>query len=178
MAEPQGPMGEHPHRRAILAGVAALVLGFAIALIVAGGDDDRPPGEETTQRPQTAETETETVTEPETTPRETETARPRPPNRDLAEIQQVVALLVESAEVRDGAGVCRALGQPPGSGPDAAEACADRAGIDLADLPGSDELSFERVEASGGRGRAVLSTGDTVELRREGGRWIVTALSA
>ena len=169
-------MAEHPHRRAILAGLAALVLGFAIALIVAGGDDDRPPGEETTQRPQTTETETETVTE--TAPAPGETVRRPPPARDFAAIQTVVTLLVESAELGEAAGVCRALGQQPGgSGPEAAQRCADRAGIDLQALPGSDELSFEQVDASGNRGTARLSTGDTVSLRRTGGRWIVIGIS-
>jgi hypothetical protein len=166
-------MAEHPHRRAILAGVAALLLGFVLALIVAGGDDDQPPGEETTQRMQTADTQTETA--PAREPGET-VERP-PPARDFAEIQTAVTLLVESAEVGDAAGVCRALGQPPaGNGPEAAQRCADRAGIDLQALPGSDELSFEEVNASGNRGTARLSRGDTVSLRRRGGRWVVTEI--
>ncbi|HEX2233881.1 MAG TPA: hypothetical protein VHG69_11030 [Thermoleophilaceae bacterium] len=167
-------MAEHPHRRAIAAGLAALVLGLVVALIVAGGDDDAPPGEEARQTTAPTEPQTETQTETAPTPRETETTPTRPPRRDLAAIQQVVALLIESAEIRDGAGVCHALGQPQGSGPEAAEACADRAGIDLSQLPGSDELSFERVRASGDRGRVVLGSGDSVSLRRQGDSWVVT----
>jgi hypothetical protein len=166
-------MAEHPHRRAIAAGLAALVLGFVIALIVAGGDDDRPPGEETSRRPAT--TETETVTR--TAPAPGETVRRPPPAGAFVEIQRAVALLVESAETRDAAGVCRALGQPLGSGPDAAETCADRAGIDLAQLPGSDELSFAQVQASGDRGRVELASGDVVSLRRRGDNWVVTRVS-
>jgi hypothetical protein len=168
-------MAEHPHRRAIAAGVAALVIGFVIALAVAGGDDDTPPPE-TTGRPQTAETET--VTETETVREPGETVRRPPPARDFAAIQATVVLLVESAETRDAEGVCRALGQAPeGTGQDAAQACADRAGIDLAALPSSDELSFEEIDASGNRGRARLASGDTVRLRRAGGRWVVTGIS-
>ena len=169
-------MAEHPHRRAIAAGIAALVIGFAVALAVAGGDDDAPPGEGTAQRPETADTQT--VTETETVREPGETVRRPPPARDFAAIQATVVRLVESAETRDAQGVCRALGQAPaGTGPDAAQGCADRAGIDLAALPSSDELSFERVEASGNRGRATLASGDTVTLRRSGGRWVVTGLT-
>ena len=93
-------------------------------------------------------------------------------------IQTAVTLLVESSELGEAAGVCRALGQAQsGSGPEAAQRCARRAGIDLQALPGSDELSFERIEASGNRGSARLSTGDTVSLRRTGRRWLVTGVS-
>jgi len=168
-------VAEHPHRRAIAAGAVALVTGFVLALILAGGEDDRPPGTQTTERTAT----TETVTETETTPQATETAEQRPPRRDLAGIQAAVILLVESAELGEASGVCRALGQPAsGGGPEGAQRCADRAGIDLQALPGSDELSFEQVDARGDRGRARLSTGDTIELRRTGGRWVVTGLSS
>jgi hypothetical protein len=167
-------MAEHPHRRAIAAGIAALAIGFVLALIVAGGEDDEPPRTSPTERPAT----TETVTETETPPRRTETVRRPPPARDFVAIQEAVTLLVESAELGDAAGVCRALGRPArGSGPEAAQRCADRAGIDLQALPSSDEFSFERIEASGNRGSARLSTGDTVSLRRSGGRWVVTGVS-
>jgi hypothetical protein len=167
-------MAEHPHRRAIAAGVAALAIGFVLALIVAGGEDDEPPGTTPTARTAT----TETVTETETGPRRTETVRRPPAVRDFVAIQEAVTLLVESAELGDAEGACRALGQMPrGSGPEASQRCADRAGIDLQALPGSDELSFEQVDASGNRGSARLSTGDTVSLRRRAGRWVVTGVS-
>ena len=171
-------MPENPRRRAIAAGVAALLIGFVVALVVAGGDDDAPPAERTTQPARTTQTETvtETATAPEAT--ETETAGQEPPRRDLAAIQATVVLLVESAETRDAEGVCRALGQfSAGTSTDAAQECADRAGIDLAALPSSDELSFERVEASGSVGLALLANGDTITLRRTGGRWVVTSHS-
>jgi hypothetical protein len=168
-------MAEHPHRRAIAAGLTALVIGFVIALAVAGGDDDTP-APETTERPATTETATETETETVREPGET-VDRP-PPARDFAAIQATIVLLVESAETRNAQGVCRALGQTPaGGGQDAAQGCADRAGIDLAALPSSDELSFEQVAATGNRGRARLASGDTVTLRRTGGRWVVTGIS-
>lgn len=170
-------MAEHPHRRAILAGVAALLIGFVIALAVAGGDDDTPTPE-TTERPATTETQTVTETETETVREPGETVRRPPPARDFAAIQSTIVLLVESAETRNAQGVCRALGQAPeGTGQDAAQACADRAGIDLEALPSSDELSFEQVDASGNRGRARLGSGDTITLRRAGGRWVVTGIS-
>jgi hypothetical protein len=162
------------------AGVAALLIGFVVALIVAGGDDDRPPGPETAERTARTETgsDTETTTETATAPQPVEPAEPTVPQRDLAAIQATVVLLVESAETRDARGVCRALGQAPvGTSRDVAQECADRAGIDLATLPGSDELSFEEVEVSGTRARAELASGDAVILRRRGGRWVVTSLS-
>jgi pyruvate/2-oxoglutarate dehydrogenase complex dihydrolipoamide acyltransferase (E2) component len=174
-------MAEHPHRRAIAAGAAALLIGFVIALIVAGGDDDRSPGPETAERTATTEpgTETEATGETETAPQAVEPAEPTVPQRDLAAIQATVVLLVESAEVRDGEGVCRALGQSPNAtSRDAAQDCADRAGIDLAALPGSDELSFDHVDASGSRGRAELANGDVITLRRRGGRWVVTGIES
>jgi hypothetical protein len=165
-------VGEHPHRRAIAAGAVALLLGFVLALILAGGEDDQPPGTTPTEPPATTETVTETGPAPG------ETVRRPPPARDFVAIQAAVTLLVESAELGDAAGVCRALGQPrAGSGPEAAQRCADRAGIDLQALPGSDELSFEDVTASGNRGTARLSTGDTVRLRRQDGRWVVTGIA-
>jgi hypothetical protein len=168
-------MAEHPHRRAIAAGVAALVIGFVIALAVAGGDDDTPPPE-TTERARTAETDT--VTETETVREPGETVRRPPPARDFAAIQSTIVLLVESAETRNAEGVCRALGQAPvGTSEDVAQECADRAGVDLSALPSSDELSFEEVGASGNRGRARLGSGDTITLRRAGGRWVVTGIS-
>jgi hypothetical protein len=169
---------EHPHRRAIAAGVAALLIGFVVALIVAGGEDDQPPGPATAERTARTGTATETQPEAETerAPQAVEPAQPTVPRRDLAAIQGTVVLLVESAETRYGQGVCRALGQSPSGTGDAAQDCADRAGIDLAALPGSDELSFDEVDASGDRGRVRLSSGDTIALRRRGGRWVVTGI--
>ena len=167
-------MREYPRRRAIVAGVMALLAGIALAFAVAGGDDDEPPG---TTRTQTAAT-TETVTEPA---RETgETVRRPPPARDFAAIQTAVTRLVESAELNDARGVCRSLGQPAsGSGPEAARRCADAVGIDLFALPSSDELSFDRVELPSRRSaRVVLGGGETVVLRRSDGSWIVTAFRA
>jgi len=170
-------MAEHPHRRAIAAGVVALLVGFALALILAGGEDDQPPGTtpDRTARTDTAPTVTETVPAPE----DTDTAGREPPRRDAAAIQATVILLVESAELGEAAGVCRALGQPlSGSGPEAAQQCADRAGIDLQALPSSDELSFEEVLLAGReRANVRLSTGDTVHLHRSGGRWVVTRIT-
>ena len=40
------------------------------------------------------------------------------------------------------------------------------------------EDAFEATEVAGGRATARLSTGARVELRRAGGRWIVTGVSA
>jgi hypothetical protein len=168
-------VAEHPHRRAILAGVVALIAGLAVALIVAGGEDDQPPGTTPTAGRTTAP---EPTTETAPAPRRTETTERARSRRDVAAIQRAVVSLVESAELGDAAGVCRALGQPPvGRGPMGAQQCADRANVDLFALPSSDELSFERVQASGDEGRAVLSTGATIELRRENGRWIVSRVS-
>ena len=174
-------MDERPdRRRMIAAGAAALVLGVVIALVVADDDGDRPPGTTATTGPTAMTTETTPGTTTQAAPAPTDTARQPVPRRDLAAIQTTVTLLVEAAELNDAAGVCRALGQPAtGSSPDMAQQCADRAGIDLQALPGSDELSFDRTTLAGpNRARVLLATGDTVELSRANGRWVVTGLSS
>jgi hypothetical protein len=171
-------MAENSRRRMIAVGAAALLIGFVLALLVAGGDDDdQAQGPETGERTATTETTAGPGTETATAPQAVEPVEPAVPQRDLAGIQATVVLLVESAEVRDGRGVCRALGEAPiGSSRDVAQDCADRAGIDLSALPGSDELSFEEVDAAGDRGRVELASGDVITLRRRGGRWVVTGI--
>ena len=60
----------------------------------------------------------------------------------------------------------------------AAEQGTPPPGLELGDLPGTNELSIDAVSASGDRGRATLSSGAVVALRRANGRWRIVDVRA
>ena len=146
-----------------------------MVVIVVSGDDEEPkpaprPGatkEATAPPPPRTET---TDTQGRTTTTD------RPPQAEVS-VQETVTKLVESNEQGDGRTLCPLLGQPPAARLQGLERCARAAGVDLSILPISDELSIERVRASGRRGSATLVGGLTISLRRVGDRWQVTAIS-
>jgi len=161
-----------PRRRAIAVALAAVVTGILVALALAGGDDDEPPAE-----PGTGVQQTQTAPDTETAP-PTATVKEQPGPQEVRGIERAVTRLVEASERGDGETVCALLGRDPGgaSGVEAAQSCARAARVDLFSLPTSDELSFERVTASGDRGRALLTGGTEISLERTGGGWLVRTL--
>ena len=169
--------GSSPRRPLIVAAVlVALVAGAALVVVLTGGDDEeRPAGSPETQarttqttevpRTNTAPSESGTGGRTDPTPGDTPATR-----RNARGITAAVVGLVRASEEGDGARVCSLLGRPGSNGP----GCASSAGIDLARLPTSDELSFERARSAGPRATVVLVGGTRVSLRRQGSRWLVT----
>jgi hypothetical protein len=155
---------------------AAIAIAVAIGLVflLAGGDDDEP----TSSRPSATQPEPTTQERPATTETRPTAKRPRPSNRDAATVQRVLTRLVQANEQGDGATVCQLLGKPAaGTGIDAADRCASSAGVDLALLPTSDELSVSGIHVKGDRATGSPSPGTTVSLRRSGRAWTVTGIT-
>jgi hypothetical protein len=159
----------------VIAVLAAVAVAVVAVVLIAGGDDEDPrpvprPGatKEATAPPPTATGPTNT----EERRRETDRVR-----EAEVSVQETVTELVESNERGDGRTLCPLLGEPPAARLQGLERCARAAGVDLALLPVSDELSIERVRAAGSRGSATLVGGVTVSLRRVGARWQVTGIS-
>jgi hypothetical protein len=169
--------GATPKRRAVAIAVVvvAVAAGVGVALALSGDDDEPATMAETA----TTETATATETQPQrdTGDRPRATTRAPAPDRNEREIERTVSALVESVELGDGAAVCAALGRR-GSGPEAIGGCARAAGVDLAALPTSDELSVGDVEVVGRRATAELAGGTTVSLRRVGTEWRVSGIEA
>ena len=158
----------------IAAVVVAIAVAVGVVLLVAGGDDDKP----TSSRPSATQTEPATEERPATTETRPTAKRPRPSNRDASTIQRVITRLVQANEQGDGATVCQLLGKPAaGTGIDAADRCASSAGVDLALLPTSDELSVGGIRVKGDRATGSPAPGTRASLRRSGRAWTVTALT-
>jgi hypothetical protein len=155
----------------VVAGAMAVAAVVIAVLLLTGGDNDgstvsRPPP--TQKAPATAK--------PRVAPRPSTPRRPSSTERAEG-IQQTVSTLVGASERGDARATCRLLGQSAaGSGLAALDRCARRAHVDLTVLPSSDELSIERVKASGKRGTARLAGHLTISLRRAGRRWRVTGV--
>jgi ferric-dicitrate binding protein FerR (iron transport regulator) len=161
-------------RREIAAGAVALLVALAVVLALAGGTDEEADD------PAPRDTATTTERPPARTETGPRTAPAEEPGRERAAgIARTVTLLVQAREETDAPALCELVGQESrGTGPAAVEACARAAGVELAALPTSDELSIESARASGERGVARLAGGATVRLRRVAGRWRVTAVEA
>jgi hypothetical protein len=142
-----------------------LIAAVLLALVAGGGVLAATLGEDETPSP-TATSKTEADTSPatpsetaappagETTPAATAPSGGTAPPRDEQAIEQAIDDLV--ADIEQG-------GSPP-------------RGIEPGDLPGSDELSIDSVDAKGDSGTATLSSGAVVSLRRQGGHWRVVAV--
>jgi hypothetical protein len=152
--------------------VVALVAAVVAVLLLAGGDDDEP----TVSRPSATHT-APTQERPATTETKPAARPPRPSNRDAAKIQRTVTRLVQANEQGDASTVCRLLGQAAtGTGLDALQRCASRAGVDLSLLPTSDELSVGGIHRTGDRATASPAPGTRVALVRSGRGWRVTGI--
>jgi hypothetical protein len=161
-------------RRFAIAGVLAVIVGVALGIALGEGDEDEPsrlsPAQTATESPATGERDTAEGG--------TEATPDRLTSRERAGIEQAVLVLVESVEQGDGSRLCDVLGQPPaGAGPEAVATCARAAGVSLAGLPTSDEVSIERVRASGSRARVRLAGGTVVSLERVRREWKVRRVS-
>ena len=144
--------------------LSAVVAGVALALVLSAGDD----GDETAATTATATTETETATtETATTETATETTATtettEAQQQDQEEVQQTVVTFVESAEQSDPQ-ACSQLTAGGGR----LEQCAAATGIDLRQLPSSDELQIDDVDVNGNRATAKLSNGSSFSLRQSG----------
>jgi hypothetical protein len=146
------------HRRPILiaAVLIALVAGGALAATL--GEDDTPNSRPsaTTEADTAPATQDETTAPPagDTTPTGSAPSGGTASPGDERAIEQAIDDLVADLEQR---------GSPP-------------PGIEPGDLPGSDELSIDTVDATGDSGTATLSSGAVVLLRRQGGRWRVVGV--
>jgi hypothetical protein len=157
--------------------LVAIAAGAGIAVALSDGGDERS----------SATTGITATTERTAGTRPGQTTTPTAPKDGAGsnvlgreqEVQETVTLLVEASEQGDAETVCHLLGEPVlgRSGLRALQACAAAAGANLEVLPTSDELSIERVEVSGDRGRARLAGGTAVFLRRVDGTWRVRRIT-
>jgi hypothetical protein len=163
-------------RRPLVIGLvlAALVAaGIVLAVVVSGGDDN---GKKSAGTAPTGTTET--VTETQTTVTQTETATTKTTQarqRDQQAIEQTVTTFVESSEQGDSQQACS---QVAGGAGKQLPGCATAVGIDLRQLPSSDELQIDNVSVSGDRAEAKLSNGSTFTLRQSGGKWKITGFTS
>jgi hypothetical protein len=153
--------------------VVALVAAVVAVLLLAGGDDDEP----TVSRPSATHPAAPTQERPANTETKPTARRHRPSNQDAATIQRTVTRLVQANEQGAASTVCRLLGQAAtGTGLDALQRCASRAGVDLSLLPTSDELSVGGIHRTGDRATASPAPGTRVSLVRSGRGWKVTGI--
>jgi hypothetical protein len=142
--------------------------GVALAIVLSGDDD----GEKTSASAPT--TATQTATTKTTVTGRTEPVTPETATHDKQEIEQTVTTFVESAEQSDS----QACSQVAGGEGKQLEGCAAAAGIDLRDLPSSDELQIDEVKVSGDHGKAELSNGSVFSLNLFDGKWKITGFKA
>lgn len=146
----------------VLAAIAAAVV---LAIVLSGGDDGEA-------RAATAPTTTtETVTGEKTVTEETVTTETTEQQQEEQEVQQTVTTFVESSEQRDSQRACSLV---VGAGGQQVEDCASAAGINLQELPSSDELDVSDVSVSGDRATAKLSNGASFSLKQSGGKWKIS----
>jgi hypothetical protein len=168
--------------RASLTPVGRRIILFALVLALAGcgGDDEKAVKDEpttvgtsTAEKPTTRSTQTrpDSTAQQRTTPPEVLTNGPR---RDVT---RTIGQLVQAVELGDGKAFCTTLGRDPGGsqGVAALRACGRQAGIDPFGLPTSDEFSVSTVQVQGASATARLGGGQTVRLRRQGGRWRIVS---
>ena len=146
--------------------LSAVVAGVALALVLSSGDDDGDESAATTQTTATATTETAT-TETATDTTATETTQTE--QQDQQQVEQTVTTFVESAEQSDPQ-ACSQLTVGGGQ----LENCAAAAGINLRQLPSSDELQIDNVDVTGNRATAKLSSGGSFSLKKSGDRWKIS----
>ncbi len=147
--------------------MAAVVAGAVLAIVLTG-DDDGEKSAATVPSETAATTETVATEQTETTPTDTSG---RPPRRDARQIEQTVTTFVESAEQSDSE---RACAQVAGGAGKQVEDCAAAVGINLRQLPSSDELEVSSVKVAGDSGTAKLSNGSSFSLSKAGGKWQIT----
>jgi hypothetical protein len=158
-------------RRPLVIGlvILAVAAGIVLALVLSGGDDN----DKTASRAPARTTESSTTSERTATERTgtTTAAKPKPPRRDAAGIEQTVTTFIESAEQSDSATACA---QVKGGAGKQIEDCAAGVGINLRQLPSSDELEVDSVSVSGSTGTAKLSNGGVFSLEKSGGKWLIS----
>jgi phage repressor protein C with HTH and peptisase S24 domain len=148
--------------------VAVVAAGVALAILLTGGDDDEKAA--TTTPAATTETVTTERTATERT--ETDGAGQDPAvERDKGRIERTVTTFVEAAEQSDST---RACAQVAGGAGKQVEDCAAAVGINLRQLPSSDELEVSSVTVTGDSGVAKLSNGSSFTVERSGGKWQIT----
>ena len=145
--------------------ILAVAAGVALALVLSGDDN----GDESA-----ATAPTETVTTEKTVTEQTETVTTettQTERQEADEVQQTVTTFVESYEQGDSQQACS---QVEGGAGQQIEDCAAAAGINLRQLPSSDELQIDDVSISGDRATAKLSNGASFSLRQSDGKWKVS----
>ena len=139
---------------------------MALAIVLSGDDDGK---KSSATAPTTA---TETVTKEKTVTQETVTTETtQTQQQDKQEVEQTVTTFVESAEQSDSQQACS---QVAGGAGKQLEDCAAAAGINLRDLPSSDELQIDAVNVSGNHAKAKLSNGSSFSLKQSDGKWQIS----
>jgi len=151
---------------AIAFALAVIIAGVALALVL-GGDDEGEKSAVTAHTTSGTSGASRRPTVPEAVPTATEKTTPVR-RHDSQRIEQTVTTFVEFAEQLDSRRACsQVLGgrgrQLPG--------CAEAVGIDLRQLPSSDELQVDEVKVSGHRAAARLSSGGSFRLKEVAGKW-------
>ena len=141
---------------------------MVLAILLTGGDD----GDKSAATSPTTATGPPTTEDTATAKTETGTpAKHQAAQNDKRQVEQAVTTFVESAEQSDSA---RACAQVAGGAGKQVEECAAAAGINLRQLPSSDELEVASVKVSGDAATARLSNGASFSLGRSAGRWQIT----
>jgi hypothetical protein len=163
----------------IVAALAVVVAGVAIALAVSGDDDSGKDKTTAARETSTQPPAERTTSEPIATTKAPPSKRLQKRRRDRSEVgvQTAVTKLVTSAEQGDGRAFCTVLGRPTsGSGMSALQTCASAAGVQTEQLPTSDELSIQRVRLQGETAVVTVTPGTRFLLRRSGDRWNVATV--
>ncbi|MFM8561875.1 MAG: hypothetical protein ACKOB9_07225 [Solirubrobacterales bacterium] len=148
--------------------IALVIAGGAVAalILVNGGGSGSSDAPTVATTPPVATTEATATTT--TTSNEPETVQ----------VEATVTSYVSAAEEGDATAVCNLQVDGQGSGATSAQACASKAGIDIAKLPALSRLKVQDVKVDGDRATASLGRFGEFSLQKSGGQWKVSGFKA
>ena len=97
---------------------------------------------------------------------------------ETVQVEATVTSYVSAAEEGDATAVCNLQVDGQGSGATSAQACASKAGIDLAKLPALSRLKVQDVKVDGDRATASLGRFGEFTLQKSAGQWRVSGFKA
>jgi hypothetical protein len=97
---------------------------------------------------------------------------------ETVQVEATVTSYVSAAEEGDATAVCNLQVDGQGSGATSAQACASKAGIEIAKLPALSRLKVQDVKVDGDRATASLGRFGEFTLQKSGGQWKVSGFKA
>jgi len=147
--------------------IALVIAGGVVAALIlvngGGGSGDTP----------TVATSPPVVTTEATATTTTTSSKP-----ETVQVEATVTSYVSAAEEGDATAVCNLQVDGQGSGATSAQACASKAGIDLAKLPALSRLKVQDVKVDGDRATASLGRFGEFTLQKSAGQWRVSGFKA